>query len=242
MQGEDLRIGGEGMKGFYDDMLPRFVSKYAKKWGAKVGEVTMPELQDGYQTMHAVDVTEPMKESVMHGLPMFSYVPSNDPTLTLQAATEMQQIRDKAIADGTFMKAPNGTPTNLDERAWLQVRTQAFKDWFGDWELAHKIVNIVSAVKEHGFANFAEARQWAKSNIVGEFDNKKIGKVNISGKAIEKYLSEKAVSKSADKDVHLSALRVMPQIIEQSLLAKYIMIEIMTPTFKILYAYLVVLI
>lgn len=46
---------------------------------------------------------------------------------------EMQSIKDKAIADGTFMKAPNGNPTNLTERQWLQVRTKAFKDWFGDW-------------------------------------------------------------------------------------------------------------
>ena len=47
---------------------------------------------------------------------------------------EMQQIKDQAIADGTFMKAPNGKPTNLNERQWLLVRTKAFKDWFGDWE------------------------------------------------------------------------------------------------------------
>ena len=47
---------------------------------------------------------------------------------------EMQSIKEKAIADGTFMKAPNGKPTNLTERQWLQVRTKAFKEWFGDWE------------------------------------------------------------------------------------------------------------
>lgn len=47
---------------------------------------------------------------------------------------EEQQIKAQAIADGTFMKAPNGNPTNLNERQWLQVRTKAFKDWFGDWE------------------------------------------------------------------------------------------------------------
>lgn len=46
---------------------------------------------------------------------------------------EMQSIKQKAIADGTFMKAPKGQPTNLNERQWLQVRTKAFKNWFGDW-------------------------------------------------------------------------------------------------------------
>ncbi len=69
--GEDLHIGGEGMKGFYDKMLPSFMNKYGKKWGVKVGEVTMPDLQDGYQTMHSVDVTPQMRESVMQGQPMF---------------------------------------------------------------------------------------------------------------------------------------------------------------------------
>ncbi len=46
----------------------------------------------------------------------------------------MDIIKQKAIADDTFMKAPNGKPTNLTERQWLQIRTKAFKEWFGDWE------------------------------------------------------------------------------------------------------------
>lgn len=33
-----------------------------------------------------------------------------------------------------WLKAPNGKPTNLAERQWVQVRTPAFKSWFGDWE------------------------------------------------------------------------------------------------------------
>lgn len=62
---------------------------------------------------------------------------NRDSSVTEQIQTvyskEVQDIKDKAIADGTFMKAPNGNPTNLNERQWLQVRTKAFKDWFGDW-------------------------------------------------------------------------------------------------------------
>ena len=47
---------------------------------------------------------------------------------------ELQALKNKAIANGTFMKAPNGKNSNLSERQWLQVRTKAFKEWFGDWE------------------------------------------------------------------------------------------------------------
>ncbi|MBR5887715.1 MAG: hypothetical protein IKZ07_05845 [Akkermansia sp.] len=49
---------------------------------------------------------------------------------------ELDAIKAAAEKDGTFMKAPNGKPTNLTERQWLQVRTKAFKEWFGDWESA----------------------------------------------------------------------------------------------------------
>ena len=37
-QGLDLQTGGEGMKGFYDQMLPSIANKLAKKYGGKVGE------------------------------------------------------------------------------------------------------------------------------------------------------------------------------------------------------------
>ncbi|MCK9587932.1 MAG: hypothetical protein M0Q93_01050 [Terrimicrobiaceae bacterium] len=34
--GENLEIGGKGMKGFYDSMLPKMIGKYIKQWGGKV--------------------------------------------------------------------------------------------------------------------------------------------------------------------------------------------------------------
>lgn len=49
---------------------------------------------------------------------------------------EIDRIVREAKENGTYMKAPNGKPTNLDERQWAQVRTGAFKKWFGDWEKA----------------------------------------------------------------------------------------------------------
>lgn len=72
---------------------------------------------------------------------------------------ELQSIKEKAIANGTFMKAPNGKPTNLNEKQWLQVRTKAFKEWFGDWETnpseASKVVdeNGEPLVVYHGTKN-----------------------------------------------------------------------------------------
>jgi hypothetical protein len=56
--------------------------------------------------------------------------------ITESNAREMQRIKAEAQANGTFMKAPNGKPTKLNERQWLQVRTEGFKKFFGDWENA----------------------------------------------------------------------------------------------------------
>ena len=50
----------------------------------------------------------------------------------IQTYPELADIKSKAVKDSTFMKAPNGNPTNLNERQWLQVRTPEFKEWFGD--------------------------------------------------------------------------------------------------------------
>ena len=45
LEGQDLKIGGKGMKGFYDKILPAEVNKFFNKakWGnAKVGTTTLP--------------------------------------------------------------------------------------------------------------------------------------------------------------------------------------------------------
>lgn len=75
---------------------------------------------------------------------------------------ELLSLKKKAIVDGSFMKAPNGKSSNLTERQWLQVRTRAFKKWFGDWEnnssKASKVVdeNGEPLVVYHGTKNNVE--------------------------------------------------------------------------------------
>lgn len=61
---------------------------------------------------------------------------------------EEQLIIAKAKEEGTYMKAPNGEPTNLNQKQWVQTRTKAFKDWFGDWENDAK--NASKVVDENG--------------------------------------------------------------------------------------------
>jgi len=43
--GDGLRVGGDGMKGFYDKIIPSYAKKFGKKFGAEVGDtsITTPE-------------------------------------------------------------------------------------------------------------------------------------------------------------------------------------------------------
>lgn len=70
-------------------------------------------------------------------------------TSVQEYSNEEQSIIDKAKKNGTFMKAPNGKPTNLTEKQWVQVRTKAFKDWFGDWEVEVRRKNRLEVIKPY---------------------------------------------------------------------------------------------
>jgi len=72
ISGDNLRIGAEGMKGFYDDIIPRFANKYGKKWGASTKDILVSLSNGLYLDAHSIEVTPSMKESVMRGQVMFS--------------------------------------------------------------------------------------------------------------------------------------------------------------------------
>ena len=75
-------IGGQGMKSFYDRILPEFLNKYGKQWGSAVHPFELSQLNESILEgdgeisqrkciMHAIDITPAMKASVMQGQPMF---------------------------------------------------------------------------------------------------------------------------------------------------------------------------
>jgi len=96
ISGDGLRIGGEGMKGFYDQIVPGFMRKYVKKWGSQVGEVELAT--PGGEVMHSVDVTEPMRDSVMQGQPLFRFVGERGAGRQ-DAADGGERMRNKEIAE-----------------------------------------------------------------------------------------------------------------------------------------------
>ena len=120
---------------------------------------------------------------------------------------ELQAIKDQAKADGSFMKAPNGRPTNLTEKQWLQVRTPEFKEWFGDWENdptnASKVVdeNGEPMVVYHGSRN---SLTYFSKNFAGknnpDIDVSRLGFFFTDDIEEAKYYTEKTTNDGYERD------------------------------------------
>lgn len=133
---------------------------------------------------------------------------------------EEQQIIDQAKQNGTYMKAPNGQPSNLTEKQWVQVRTQAFKNWFGDWEKAARIEKlrrskplVVSGndYQEKYELNSRSAGKYIVDSLRGEYINADTqSTIRISRK------SQKVAHHDAESEAHLKSIAYIPQMIENA--------------------------
>jgi hypothetical protein len=98
LSGLDLKVGGEGMKKYYDEIYPKFLDKYGKKWGARVGDTKIRTQSDkqvqedldlleqlgedrskfsdsGMERVRYIDITPEMKAGVSKGQPLFMAAP-----------------------------------------------------------------------------------------------------------------------------------------------------------------------
>ena len=63
-----------------------------------------------------------------------------------RARAEYDEVVAKYKDTEQWLKAPNGSATNLSKRQWVQVRTPSFKKWFGDWEKHARAENPVGSL------------------------------------------------------------------------------------------------
>lgn len=100
--GLDLEVGGEGMRKYYDEIYPKFLEKYGKKWNAKMGETKIqteiskdaygvPSMYPDKETVRYIDITPEMKAGVQKGQPLFAAAPIGAATGT----AAMQDERKK---------------------------------------------------------------------------------------------------------------------------------------------------
>lgn len=135
---------------------------------------------------------------------------------------EEKKIVETAKANDTYMKAPNGKPTNLSEKQWAQVRTTAFKNWFGDWEKAARIEKVRrskavvisgSEYKDKYELNRDSAKEWIKDNLRGEYtiaDTEEIVSLTKVG-------ANKVTSHGMSNKAHLQSIVAIPQLIRNAI-------------------------
>ncbi len=134
---------------------------------------------------------------------------------------ERAEIERAAKAKGTWLKAPNGNPTNLTPEQWVTVRTAAFKEWFGDWEKDARIEKLrrseplVFTGEEYKGKYELDARsaeRYILDNLRGEYVNKDTGeRISVSRRGVRKVLHH-----DVENEVHLKSITYIPQMLENA--------------------------
>lgn len=154
------------------------------------GDVTMTSPRNDNNSILTAKLLKDIEKSYGKGVKLLKDDKSSDPRFQIvgnSLSDEEKKIVETAKANDTYMKAPNGKPTNLSEKQWAQVRTKAFKKWFGDWEKAARIEKLrrSKAVKITGeeIEPNSDLKQYKKNaleygkNLRGEYTNKDTGEL-----------------------------------------------------------------
>lgn len=194
------------------------------------GDVTMTSPRNDNNSILTAKLLKDIEKSYGNGVKLLKDDKSSDPRFQIvgnSLSDEEKKIVETAKANDTYMKAPNGKPTNLSEKQWAQVRTTAFKNWFGDWEKAARIEKLrrSKAVKITGeeIEPNSDLKQYKKNaleygkNLRGEYTNKDTGEtIALTGGNSRGGMRE--ILQHDYKDIeHLQSIAAIPQIIEKAI-------------------------
>jgi putative uncharacterized protein (fragment) len=217
-------IGDRGEQELDKTLLEKILDWIAEVWDRIGGVFGIDNLtSEQISNLTLQDFTDMATSELLSGENLTERVNGNRGGATrYNTADETADIKARAIADGTFMKAPNGKDTNLTERQWLQVRTKAFKMWFGDWEKAARIEKLKKTkpieitgeeYKGKYELNRDSAKAYIKDSLRGEYTNKDTGDTIL----LAKDGAQKVTSHSMGNEAHLKSIAVIPELIEKSI-------------------------
>jgi len=189
LKGIDLKVGGEGMRAFYDEIVPQVAARLGKKWGVKVGETTIgvrgTQPQERAKTeigrQPSIDITSAMRQSVMaEGFALFEpRIPYefSDVALPLPSKTE---IAESAVDPRTAEKNADWESRSLtgkDVRLQgpqaplapaREVDTPVGRVWVGGIGLPEWLGRAEKAMGGIGSPEWTAAREWYR-RLEGRF-------------------------------------------------------------------------
>lgn len=221
-------IGDRGEQELDKTLLEKILDWIAEVW-EKIGGVFGIENLTSEQISNLTlqDFTDMATSELLSGENLTERVNGNRGGATrYNTAEETADIKAKAISDGTFMKAPNGKDTNLTERQWLQVRTKAFKKWFGDWEKTARIEKLKKTkpieITGEEVKPSDDLKEYKKNaleygkTLQGEYTNKDTGiTIQLQRGRKNGGLNEVLQHDYKDRE-HLQSIAAIPQIIENA--------------------------
>ena len=150
--GEERSLGRQQR---FNAELNNQLIKLLNSWGADVAALT--ELEEASNVNGVMDLSAGINAAT--GLKEVIRISkrhkwSNTPAKQNILSEEEQRILKSAPRNSKGqLLAPNGKVSNLTEKQYAQVRTKAFKDWFGEWENPEQIEKTITTGWEVSSAN-----------------------------------------------------------------------------------------
>lgn len=225
-----LRINGRDFVIRFDQLDK--MAKAAKRLGINKigGDVGRIHITGGNNHLVASSIDPLVFLKEFPGETVFAYDLTGDNAgavdVRFRMSDEESRIKERAIVDDTFMKAPNGQPTNLNERQWFQVRTKAFKNWFGDWEKSARIEKLRKAkpveITGKEVKPSDDLKQYKKNaseygkTLQGLYVNKDTGKEIQLQRGRKNGGINEVLQHDYKNAEHLQSIAAIPAIIENS--------------------------
>lgn len=175
LTGLRLQMGGGGMRGFYDRILPATANRWARPFGAQVTTAQIrPVFRFPAFEVHALDITPAMRAAVAEGLPLFSRRAPEDFLADVEAV--VRQGEDASLLDRARQWLRDSTPAKLKDATrstWLGVlATNQLTELGSDYDPAitgfSRLLDAMSADRNDLLDKSAElaesVRRWAGKN------------------------------------------------------------------------------
>lgn len=171
LQGLDLKVGGDGMKTFYDKIVPQVASDVLKKLGGKVGTIDMrapkpaddgqiafgEEQRNALHTMQTgFDITSEMRDKALAGQPLFSRKRIDTDNALVEVFSQIAQKDEAYSLPTTQSKSLSGAIKDLAPDVIFEDATD--RSDIGeyspneDWRKVNRVSEVRTAEDVNNFA------------------------------------------------------------------------------------------
>lgn len=158
LSGDGLKVGGSGMRGFYDKILPSAVNKWAKKFGGKVGQARLGGGAASYESLVDAAQRTGRTQAELDAMPVAERKALVDAQLPHVHSLDLTpQMRDAALQGLPLFSRQNAPSAGPGRSGPLLSRAPA--EVLADIEADMRAVN---AAAEGGDGSVARIKQWLK--------------------------------------------------------------------------------